>query len=348
MAAGAVLLASGRIARILAAVLAPASRLLVVGTGVEAARAIRTEDGQVSARFDVVGFLAGACVDFAEHSVPREMILPDAGLIDAVQRLKVDEILIAARDARDELLPLRDLLECRASGVRVHDLTSFYERFRGEIPVESLTPDRLTFGTGFSQGTLSRACKRVFDCVSASAVLLLASPVMLLAVLAIKLDSPGHILYRQARVGRGGRPFICLKFRSMREDAESDGAPQWAVTEDARVTRVGRFLRRCRIDELPQLINVLRNDMSLIGPRPERPYFVEQFKAQIPFYDARHSVKPGITGWAQVRYRYGASVADATRKLQFDLYYVKNYSIFLDLLILIDTVPVVLFGVGAR
>jgi exopolysaccharide biosynthesis polyprenyl glycosylphosphotransferase len=190
--------------------------------------------------------------------------------------------------------------------------------------------------------------KRVFDIVCASLLLVLALPVMLCAMLAIRLESPGPIIYRQERVGLGGRPFMCLKLRSMRTDAENDGVARWATKNDSRVTRVGAFIRKARIDELPQLISVLRGEMSLVGPRPERPSFVGQLKEKIPYYDIRHSVKPGVTGWAQVRFSYGASLEDARRKHQFDLYYVKNNSMFLDLLVLIETVSVVLFREGSQ
>lgn len=190
--------------------------------------------------------------------------------------------------------------------------------------------------------------KRVFDIVSSSALLLIASPVMLLTMIAIRLDSPGPIFYSQERVGLGGKLFMCLKFRSMRTDAEKDGIARWATKNDSRVTRVGAVMRKTRIDELPQLLSVLRGEMSMVGPRPERPSFVKQLKEQIPFYDVRHSIKPGVTGWAQVRYSYGASIDDARKKHQFDLYYVKNNSLLLDLLVLIETVSVVLFREGAQ
>jgi exopolysaccharide biosynthesis polyprenyl glycosylphosphotransferase len=190
--------------------------------------------------------------------------------------------------------------------------------------------------------------KRAFDIVSSSILLVVASPVMLLTALAVRLESQGPIIYRQERVGLGGRVFMCLKFRSMRTDAEKDGVARWASKNDSRVTRVGALIRKTRIDELPQLISVLRGEMSMVGPRPERPAFVGQLKEQIPYYDIRHSVKPGVTGWAQVRYSYGASIEDARRKHQFDLYYVKNNSLLLDLLILIETISVVLFREGAQ
>ncbi len=188
--------------------------------------------------------------------------------------------------------------------------------------------------------------KRTFDIVTSATLLVVASPIMVMTAIAIKLDSPGPVLYRQERVGLGGRRFMCMKFRSMRTDAEKDGVARWASINDARTTRVGRFIRKARIDELPQLFSVLRGDMSMVGPRPERPSFVEQLNEQIPYYGLRHTIKPGLTGWAQVHFSYGASLEDARRKHQFDLYYVKNNSLFLDLLVLIETVSVVLFGEG--
>lgn len=240
------------------------------------------------------------------------------------------------------------LLACRLQGTPVLDLAGFYERTKGQVPTESLKASWLVYGHGFVQGSIRTVAKRAFDITCSAMLLALASPVMLLTALLIKLDSPGPVIYRQERVGLRGRPFLCLKFRSMRTDAEKDGVARWAVQNDARVTRVGAFIRKCRIDELPQLISVLKGEMSLVGPRPERPSFVAQLREQIPFYDIRHSVKPGVTGWAQVRYSYGASVEDARRKHEYDLYYVKNNSLFLDLLVLIETVSVVLFREGAQ
>jgi exopolysaccharide biosynthesis polyprenyl glycosylphosphotransferase len=206
----------------------------------------------------------------------------------------------------------------------------------------------MVLGNGFRQGVLRHAVKRLFDVAVSGTLLVLCLPVLLLAALCIFLESGLPILYRQERVGRDGRVFILLKLRSMRKDAETAGAAQWASADDARATRVGRFIRMSRIDELPQLFNVLKGEMSLVGPRPERPFFVDQLAKQVPYYSLRHGVKPGITGWAQVRYAYGASVDGAIEKLQHDLYYVKNHSLFLDSMILIATVEVVLWGKGAR
>ncbi|MBX6392591.1 MAG: TIGR03013 family PEP-CTERM/XrtA system glycosyltransferase, partial [Burkholderiales bacterium] len=230
----------------------------------------------------------------------------------------------------------------------VTTLSAFHERVGGEVPLDSLKLSWLIYGEGFRQNALRNFVKRLFDIVVASALLVLTLPIMLLTALVILLESGRPVIYRQERVGYAGKTFTLLKLRSMRVDAESDGRAVWAQENDPRITPFGRFIRRTRIDELPQLWNVLKGEMSFVGPRPERPVFVAALEAQLPYYAARHSVKPGLTGWAQVRYPYGASVEDATRKLQFDLYYVKNHSLFLDLFILFETVRVVIFGEGAR
>ncbi|MFY7975234.1 MAG: exopolysaccharide biosynthesis polyprenyl glycosylphosphotransferase, partial [Rubrivivax sp.] len=206
----------------------------------------------------------------------------------------------------------------------------------------------LIFGDGFNQGALRTFVKRVFDIFCALLLTLVSAPIMVITAFAIKLESRGPVFYRQERVGLEGKPFMVTKFRSMRTDAEKDGKPRWATQNDDRVTRIGHIIRRLRIDELPQLFNVLNGEMSLVGPRPERPFFVEQLTQEIPFYAVRHSVKPGVTGWAQVRYHYGSTVEDSQEKLQYDLYYVKNHTLFLDLVVLFETVGVVLTGKGAR
>jgi exopolysaccharide biosynthesis polyprenyl glycosylphosphotransferase len=216
------------------------------------------------------------------------------------------------------------------------------------VHLDSLRASWLIFGDGFRQGLIRTFIKRVFDIVVATILLVISLPVMLVTALLIVMESGFPIFYRQERVGRAGRVFRVTKFRSMRTDAEGDGRPRWAACNDDRITRIGRFIRRYRIDELPQLVNVLKGDMSLVGPRPERPFFVDQLTQNIPFYAARHSVKPGLTGWAQVRYHYGATLDDAANKLQFDLYYVKNHTLFLDLVVLFETVVVVVTGKGAQ
>ncbi len=323
-------------------------RVLVVGVGPEAAAIEQSIVDLNQPNLKLVGFypLAGAG---QRPVVPARRMLPaEWNIRDAVRRLDVDEVVVAVREQRGGAFPLAELLDCRVAGVRITDVSRFFERARGEVPVESLKASWLIYGDGFKQGLSRSAVKRVFDVSAAAVLLLLAAPVMLIATLAILVESGAPVIYRQERVGRGGRPFMLFKFRSMVQDAERDGRAQWATRNDARVTRVGRILRRSRIDELPQLWNVLRGEMSFVGPRPERPAFVANLERDIPFYGVRHCVKPGVTGWAQVRFAYGASVEDATRKLQFDLYYVKNHSLFLDLVILLETVRVVLFGEGAR
>ena len=325
-----------------------AKRVLIIGTGEDAAG--------VEKALATLGYPSLAIVGFYPVSQGKEApavsvdrILPSSlPLSEVVSGLGVKEVIVAVREQRGGVLPMRELIECRVSGVPVTDLAGMYERIRGEVPIESLKASWLIYGQGFAQGGLRTFVKRTFDVVVSALMLALTMPLMLVAALAIRLESPGPAVYRQERVGLGGRRFTCLKFRSMGVDAESDGAPRWAVSNDPRVTRVGRFIRKTRIDELPQIINVLRGEMSFVGPRPERPSFVNELKNTIPYYDLRHSVKPGVTGWAQVRYSYGASVEDARKKLQFDLYYVKNHSLFLDLLILVETVRVVLFREGAH
>jgi sugar transferase (PEP-CTERM system associated) len=239
-------------------------------------------------------------------------------------------------------------LDCKLAGFKVLDPSSYFEQVFGQVRLESLRASWLIFGEGFRQGLLRTVVKRAFDVFATSLLLVFAAPVMLLTSLLIVMESGFPILYRQERVGQGGRVFWVTKFRSMRSDAERDGKPQWATANDDRVTRVGKVIRKLRIDELPQLLNVLKGDMSLVGPRPERPYFVGELSEKVPFYGARHSIKPGITGWAQVRYPYGASVQDAAQKLQYDLYYVKNHSLFLDLVVFFETIEVVLTGRGAQ
>jgi sugar transferase (PEP-CTERM system associated) len=233
-------------------------------------------------------------------------------------------------------------------GIKVKELSTFFEREHRQVLLESLNPSWMVLGDGFRQGLVRQTVKRMVDLVVSGVLLLLAAPIMAVTAILIALESGLPVLYRQERVGKNGRVFTLYKFRSMKNDAENDGTPRWASTDDERTTAVGRIIRKLRIDELPQIFNVLKGDMSFVGPRPERPYFVDQLAKQIPYYAMRHSVQPGITGWAQVRYPYGASVDDAIEKLQYDLYYVKNHCLFLDLMILIDTVQVVLWGKGAR
>jgi sugar transferase (PEP-CTERM system associated) len=310
--------------------------VLIIGSPDEV-RAIEATLGSTLPKFDVAGVYD-----------PARGTMSDTELCDLVRRLRVREVIVAVRDQRGGAVPMKQLLDCRLSGVSIVDRAGFYEREHGQVPVDALKSSWFVYSPGFAQGAVRTHVKRAFDIGCALVLLALALPVMVIAAAAIALESGFPIIYRQERVGRAGRTFMCLKFRSMRVDAERDGVPRWAAAGDPRATRVGRVLRKTRIDELPQLLNVLRGEMSLVGPRPERPAFVEQLSRSVPYYDVRHSVKPGVTGWAQVRYSYGASVEDATRKLQYDLYYVKNHSLFLDVLILFETVRVVLFGEGAH
>ena len=329
--------------------LATTPRVLIVGTGPEAQSVATDLMTLKRVERDVVGFFATDAS--AEHNGTMRGHPVFAGtqsIEDIVSAHNVDEIIVAVREQRGGGVPMDQLLACRIRGIPILDLAGFYERAKSEVPIDSLKASWLVYGHGFVQGRGRRIAKRIFDIASSSVLLLVASPVMLLTMIAIKLDSPGPVLYSQERIGLGGKGFMCLKFRSMRTDAEKDGQAVWAQKNDARVTRVGAFIRKTRIDELPQLFSVLRGEMSMVGPRPERPTFVKQLKEIIPFYDVRHSIKPGVTGWAQVRYSYGASVDDARKKHQYDLYYVKNNSLLLDLLVLIETVSVVLFREGAH
>jgi sugar transferase (PEP-CTERM system associated) len=326
----------------------PLPRVLIVGTGPEA-HAIAADLCQPGrSACNVIGFYATAPFSATNpDNVPGMRVFPNSALLsDLVSRHGIEEIIVAEREQRGGGVPMGQLLECRIRGISVLDLAAFCERTKAEVPIDSLKGSWLVYGQGFVQSGMRRTVKRLFDVVCSLALLTLLSPVMIVAMIAIRLDSPGPLIYRQPRVGAGGRIFMCRKFRSMRADAEHDGIARWASKNDPRITRIGSIMRKTRIDELPQLLSVLGGEMSLVGPRPERPGFVDQLKTSIPFYEMRHSVKPGITGWAQVRYHYGGSLEDARRKHQFDLYYVKNNSLFLDLLVLIETVSVVLFHEG--
>lgn len=321
-------------------------RVLVFGTGTRAklvGRTLQKSDPHV----DLVGYYASPNEAVAEVSA-WGILSPNTSLTDIVMEQQVDEIVVALAERRGGSMPLRELLDCKLQGVRVVDMATHFEKTLGQIRLDSVSAGWLIFGDGFSQGLLRTIVKRLFDIVCALVLIVLASPIILLTAILILLESGGPILYLQERVGLNGRLFNVVKFRSMRTDAEQDGQPRWASVRDERVTRVGRIMRKLRIDELPQLFSVLNGDMSLVGPRPERPYFVDKLTQELPYFAVRQSVKPGVTGWAQVRYQYGASVEDAAEKLQYDLYYVKNHTLFLDLVILFETVGVVLMAKGAH
>ena len=321
-------------------------RVLVLGTGPEA----RLVEASLSAAnlpgMNLVGFFALDKVH--EMAVSSQRVIARGGPLEQVARqLRIDEIIVAVRQQRGGVLPLRSLLDCRLGGVRVTDLSRFFERVHGQVPIESLKVSWLIYGNGYRQNWRRTFMKRVFDILVAAVLLVLTLPIMFIVALMILLEDGGPIVYRQQRVGARGAVFTLLKFRSMSKNAEKGNAV-WASVNDDRVTRVGKFLRRTRVDELPQLLNVLKGEMSFVGPRPERPEFVAMLTERIPFYAVRHSVKPGLTGWAQVRYSYGATVEQSVKKLEYDLYYVKNHTLVLDLVILLETVRVVLLGEGAR
>ncbi len=321
-------------------------RVMVLGTGSRALavkRALAKSDPSAA----IVGFFPSQNEETA--TVPYDQVLsPGDSLLSTAQMLKVNEIVVALTERRGGSMPMRELLDCKLQGIRVLDLASYFERTLGQIRLDSLYAGWLIFGDGFRQGTLRTALKRLSDLLFSLILLVIALPIMLATALLIVAESGGPVFYRQERVGRDGRLFKVIKFRSMRCDAEKDGRAVWATANDQRTTKVGRVIRKLRIDELPQLFCVLKGDMSLVGPRPERPVFVDQLTREIPFYAVRHSVKPGLTGWAQVRYHYGATVEDSAEKLQYDLYYVKNNSLFLDIVILFETIGVVLTGKGAH
>jgi len=321
-------------------------RILILGTGEKA-----KEIHDLKRKWPLCGFqLAGFVHIQGEHDeVPQRLILPSkTSLLDIVKQERVDEIVVTVRN-RWKGLPIDDMLECKLRGVKITDLPSFYERETGRLRLSVLYPSWVVFSEGFEQHFLQQHAKRLFDIIISLIFLFFTWPLMAVTALAIWLESgfSGPILYRQARVGKDWRLIQVLKFRSMRVDAEKAGSPVWAKKNDDRVTRVGSVIRKFRIDELPQLLNVIKGEMSFVGPRPERPEFVEELTKSIPYYAERLRVKPGITGWAQVRYQYAATTEDAYNKLEYDLYYVKNFGLFLDFLILLYTAEVVLWRKGA-
>jgi sugar transferase (PEP-CTERM system associated) len=319
-------------------------KVLIVGTG-PIGKLITQLEGRSARPFSIIGFLddnpaAAETVPEGHHLLGK---IKDLAAI--VAETRPDVVVVAQVDRRGNF-PGKGLLECRLRGIRVEDWPTFHEKQTGKILVTDLRPSWLIFSDGFVKTPRTEISKRALDVALALCALVLALPLMAVVALAVKLDSRGPVLFRQPRLGQHGRVFLVRKFRSMQADAEKETGPIWAAESDPRVTRVGRMLRLSHLDELPQLFNVLVGDMSFIGPRPERPEFVEALERQIPFYRARLSVKPGLTGWAQVNYPYGGSVKDALEKLQYDLYYIKNLSLFLDLLTLLNTIQVVLFARG--
>ena len=322
-------------------------RIMVVGAGVNAARILNLPKREDRRGFKVVGFVP---IPGEPIQVAASRLLTEAtSLVNLASQHEVDEIVVALDDRR-QAFPVKDLLACRMAGYHISEPITFLERETGKVHLNMLSPSWMIFGGGFRRDRVRQFTERVFDLVASGLLLVIGAPFMVLVALAIKLEDGWRapIIYTQPRVGQNGRLFRVRKFRSMRTDAEKDGQARWATDHDDRVTRVGAFIRMSRLDELPQMFNVLRGHMSFVGPRPERPEFVEHLGQTIPYYDERHSVKPGITGWAQLCYPYGASDQDAIEKLQYDLYYVKHHSLAFDLLILLQTAEVILFGKGAR
>lgn len=320
-------------------------RVLVLGVGERAKQIENLRRASDRLGITLVGFID---IGLDEQSVSEAKIIrPNVSLRTLAERFAAEELVVAIDDRRKGL-PVDDILDCKMHGIRILDQATFLERQLGKIRLDALHPSGVIFADGFTQAVIRRTEKRLFDIGASLFLLMLALPIMVIAAFAIMLESGRPIFYTQRRVGLRGECFDVIKFRSMRTDAEVDGKPVWAAKEDNRVTRVGKFIRKTRIDELPQLINVLKGDMSFVGPRPERPEFVSELAQVIPYYDLRHHVKPGITGWAQVSYPYGSSINDSREKLQYDLYYLKNYSVFLDVNILLQTIQVILWGKGAR
>jgi sugar transferase (PEP-CTERM system associated) len=322
------------------------SRILFLGSGPLAKECsdLAAESASYH-RYNIVGFVPTATEELCVSSGSLLQARDGNSLVALAREHNVEEIVVAVQNRRGGF-PIKELLDCKLQGLKVTDAATFFERETCQIRVDSLQPSWLVFGGGFDQSFVRSFMKRSFDLVCSVIILALTFPIMLLAALAIWIEDRGPVFYSQERVGKDGKTFRVHKFRSMRTDAEKGGKPQWAQQNDPRITRTGNFMRKTRIDELPQILNVFKGEMSFVGPRPERPYFVEQLIEVVPYYNVRHSVQPGITGWAQVRYGYGASAEDALQKLQYDLYYVKNNSLFLDVLILIDTLKVVLFRSG--
>jgi sugar transferase (PEP-CTERM system associated) len=321
-------------------------RLIVIGTGDAGISLVRHILGHPEYNIKVVGFLDEQGQDIGKSLVNPKIIGATSEVEEIVARENVDRVVLSLKERRGGT-PVRQLLSLKFAGVRIEEVHSCFERLSGRIPIEHLSPSWFILSDGFKKSSLLLVSKRVIDIVVSSLILLLVSPLLPLVALAIYIESGGPIFFRQRRVGYKGAEFELLKFRSMLQDAEKDG-PKWATLGDDRITRVGSILRKTRLDEIPQLFNVFKGQMSLVGPRPERPYFCTMLEEKIPFYNLRHSVRPGLTGWAQVRFRYGANLDDSRAKLELDLFYIKNLSLTVDFAILFETAKVVLLGRGAH
>jgi sugar transferase (PEP-CTERM system associated) len=322
-------------------------RVLVLGAGINAHNIEELVERDAGLGFKVVGYVP---LPSSHQLIPKEKLIESGdGLMDISIAREVDEIVVAADDRRRKL-PVNDLLDCKMSGFEVLDLLTFFEKELAIVKIDLLHPSWIFFSPGFQMGVTGLYGKRLFDLAVGTVMLLVSAPIMLLVAAASLIESGGRdpIFYHQVRVGQDGKLFKLHKFRSMRVDAEADGVARWASKKDPRITPLGVLLRKSRLDELPQIFNVLKGQMSLVGPRPERPEFVDRLGSSIPYYSERHRVKPGVTGWAQLLYPYGSGEEDAKRKLEYDLYYVKHAGIVLDMVILLQTVEVVLLGKGAR
>jgi sugar transferase (PEP-CTERM system associated) len=323
-------------------------RAIILGSGELAQDILHGIDGRKDLSYDIVSLIAHEKDHNAEKQCKGISVQHGLdNLYDLAEAQNVKNVIVAL-DQRRGVLPYKELLKCKTGGKNIIDGESFYERITGKLLVERINPSWIIFSDGFVKSKISRATKRWGGLFLSTLMLVVLSPLMLLVAVAIKLDSPGPVFFSQARLGEYGKIYTIYKFRSMRQDAEKESGPVWATEEDPRVTMVGRIIRKLRIDELPQLWNVFKGDMSFVGPRPERPVFVEKLKKNIPYYDERFSVKPGVTGWAQIKYAYGASEKDALEKLKYDLYYIKNMSFVMDLIVIFHTVKIVLLGRGAR
>jgi len=327
---------------------APAQRVLILGEGEMALNLARELARREDLSIKLVGFVKSRPNGYASDQIFGHRILGSVDQLEAIAREhQISRIVVAMEDRRGAL-PIRDLVKLRVQGTEVEEAHTAMAALTGRVWLATLRPSWFVFSDGFHRSRLTIILKRAIDLSLGLVGLILSAPLMALTALAVWLDSRGPVLYRQVRVGLSGKQFELLKFRSMRPDAEDANGAQWAEEEDPRATRVGRFLRNYRLDELPQFLNVVRGDMSFVGPRPERPVFVEKLREVIPYYDERHSVRPGVTGWAQVSYHYGRSLEDACRKLEYDLFYLKNMSILFDCAIAFQTVRIVLFGRGGR
>jgi sugar transferase (PEP-CTERM system associated) len=315
-------------------------RVYVLGTGERAQRLV-----QGLRQNPEIGVEIASWTGKVEGAVTLESVA--AHLMEAVKKQKVHRVIVAATDRRGTI-PMQELLALRMQGVKIEEATSWLEKISGKIEVENLYPSWLVFNEGFRRSTAFVVVRRILSVIISLFGLILTLPMLPFIMLAIRLDSTGPVFYTQTRMGKGGRLFKVVKFRTMRQDAEAANGPQWAGNNDPRVTRAGKFLRTTRLDEIPQLWCVLKGDMAFVGPRPERPEFIEQLSKEIPYYSVRHMVRPGVTGWAQIKYKYGSTIADAREKLQYDLYYIKNASIGLDLLIMFQTIKTVLLRRGAQ